>query len=97
MAGGRRRGCLPLLGMRGARLGLIAGMGVALLVASCGDSGEKPDGGGGAGSGGTESGTITTMVDGGAPAAGTVRIAVPAYYQPGAAWNRLIAAAPKVG
>jgi len=71
-------------------------MGAALLAASCSDGGETPDGGNG-GSGGADAGSINITIDGGAPPAGTVRIAVPAYYQPGAAWNRLIAAAPTVG
>ncbi len=69
--------------------------GVGLLAASCDDSGETPDGGGGGGSGGA--GRIDISVDGGTLPAGAVRIAVPAYYQPGDQWNRLIAAAPTVG
>ena len=68
------------------------------MVASCSDDGgEKPDGGGGGGSNGVDAGQINITVDGGTVPAGAVRIAVPAYYAPGAEWNRLIAAAPTVG
>jgi hypothetical protein len=70
---------------------------LGLFVAACSDSGEKPDGGQGQNDGGGDAGRIEIMVDGGTVPIGTVRIAVPAYYAPGAEWNRLIAAAPTVG
>jgi hypothetical protein len=82
--------------MQTAKLCLVAVMSLTGLVASCSDDGgETPDGGGGGGSGGA--GQINITVDGGTVPAGAVRIAAPAYYTPGAEWNRLIAAAPTVG
>jgi hypothetical protein len=75
-----------------------------LAATSCGaDSSVAPDGGaGGAGGagvtgGGGQLGTIDISVDGGARSRGNVRMAVPAYFAPGAEWQRLIAAAPTVG
>jgi hypothetical protein len=68
-------------------------VGVAVAAAACGDDGgEKPDAGGN-----PDAGQINITVDGGAVPAGTVRVAVPAYYTPGPAWDHLIASAPTVG
>jgi hypothetical protein len=51
----------------------------------------------GGGDGGSDAGSVVISVDGSAPRAGSVRMAVPAYFAPGSDWERLIAAAPTVG
>jgi hypothetical protein len=84
-----------MLGMRRARLWLVLG---AAVVASCSSGGESNDGGTlTPPDGGADAGRIDITVDGGAVPAGTVRLAVPAYYAPGPAWDHLIASAPTVG
>lgn len=48
------------------------------------------------GSGGSHGDAPTIVIDGGARR-GTVKLVVPAYYQPGPEWQAIIAAAPTVG
>jgi len=84
---------------RGWRSLGVAMLPVAALAASCGGGGHGdpgPDAGGAGGSSGAGGGFQIT-VDGGTFRAGSVRMAVPAYFVPGPEWQRIIAGAPTVG
>ena len=90
-----RRLGLPNLGFWGACL-------FAAVTACSVQSGEgsHDSGAGGSiaimGTGGSQGDAPTIVIDGGARR-GTVRMVVPAYYEPGPAWQTIIAAAPTVG
>jgi hypothetical protein len=72
---------------------LLAGLG-----ASCGGGGHAdPDSGTGSTTGAGGAAPFQVSVDGGRPRAGSVRMAVPAYFVPGPEWQRVIAGAPTVG
>jgi hypothetical protein len=82
--------------MRIARLfgAVLAGV---TAVAACSGGSEQPDGATG-GTSGADANPFDIAVDGAPPKAGTVRMAVPAYFDPPSAeWDRLIAGAPAVG
>jgi hypothetical protein len=82
--------------MRAGVIGVSWGIVVA-LAASCSSSSQQPDGGTGATSGQPDA-HFNIAVDGAAPRPGTVRMAVPAYFDPpNAQWQRLIAGAPTIG
>jgi hypothetical protein len=83
-----------MLGMRKARLWWLLGA----VAAACSNSGQSSDGGTlTPADSGVDAGRIDITVDGGTVPGGTVRLAVPAYYAPGAEWDHLIASAPTVG
>lgn len=71
----------------------------AVLAASCGSGGGQtdPEGGVAGAPGQTDGGGFDISVDGAHPRAGSVRMAVPAYFVPGPEWQRIIAGAPTVG
>jgi len=76
---------------------------LCLLLGACNVSGGEGahDGGtGGAfvgGTGGSGGSTTAIHIDGGTVRRGTIRLVVPAYYAPGADWQRIIAASDAVG
>ena len=87
------------------RIAKAGGIGIAVLaaaLASCSSSSSSSQhadaalGAGGA-DGGLDAGAFDVSIDGPRPQPGTVRMAVPAYFYPGADWQRLIAGAPVVG
>jgi hypothetical protein len=84
--------------MRGARLFGIS-LGVAAAFAACSSSSQQADAGigGGGTTGNSDAQTFDVGFDGARPKPGTVRMAVPAYFEPGPEWQRLISAAPVVG
>ena len=83
------------------------GLGGACLLAALGacsvqsGQGVHDDGGSGGiaimGSGGSNGDAPTIVIDGGAVRPGTLRMVVPAYWEPDADWQKIIAAAPTVG
>src|SRR5262245_18922103 len=73
---------------------LVVFMALAPL-ASCSSNSETSDGGVG---GNADAMPFDVAVDGAAPRPGTVRMAVPAYFDtPSAQWDHLIAGAPAIG
>jgi len=66
-------------------------------LAACSSNNDKSDGGLG-GSGNADAMPFDVAVDGAPPRPGTVRMAVPAYFDPPSAqWDQLIAGAPAIG
>jgi hypothetical protein len=74
-------------------------IGVFITVAAVGAGGCSSNSGNDAGAlnPGDGSGDVTIAVDARGVLPGTIRMAVPAYFPPGPAWQRVIAAAPTVG
>jgi hypothetical protein len=70
---------------------------IATIALSCSSSGEQPDGAPGGASGAVDANGFDLSIDGARPRAGTVKMAVPAYFSPGPEWQRVIAGAPTVG
>jgi hypothetical protein len=69
-------------------------LGVAAIGSCSNDNEQQPDGG----TTNVDAKPFDISVDGAPPRPGTVRMAVPAYFDPpSAAWDRLIAGAPAVG
>jgi len=88
--------------MRIAKAGGIGVAALAAALASCSSSSSSSQHADAAlGAGGTDgsldAGAFVVSIDGPRPQPGTVRVAVPAYFYPGADWQRLIAGAPVVG
>jgi hypothetical protein len=81
--------------MRVERLsGVLLGAAVAAIASCSDDTQQQPDGG----AGNVDAQPFDVSVDGAAPRPGTVRMAVPAYFDPPSPdWQRLIAGAPAVG
>jgi hypothetical protein len=79
---------------------LVALLGIVLPLAplaACSSNSETSDGGVGGG-GNVDAMPFDVAVDGAAPRPGTVRMAVPAYFDPPSPeWQRLIAGAPEIG
>jgi hypothetical protein len=83
--------------MRNVRVfgALLAGV---TALASCSSGSQQADAAAGGTSGSVDAQPFDVAVDGAAPKPGTVRMAVPAYFDPPSAeWDRLIAGAPAVG
>jgi hypothetical protein len=72
---------------------------MSMLSLACSEGGSTVAAAGGSGGDGgvDQDASIVISVDGGRPRGSQVRMAVPAYFQPGSDWDRLIAAAPTVG
>ena len=81
----------------GRELGVLLAIVVSVgSVASCSSSNQQDDAGLGGTAGNVDAHPFDVAVDGARP--GTVRMAVPAYFDPPSAeWQRLIAGAPAVG
>jgi len=81
--------------MRVERLGVVLVLLAAVgAVASCSSESQQPDGG----PGNRDAQPFDISVDGASPKPGTVKMAVPAYFDPPSPeWQRLIAGAPAVG
>jgi hypothetical protein len=77
---------------------VVAGLCVALAACNSNSGGESHDGAP-TGTGGSKANADAAAIhiDGGAVRRGTIRLVVPAYYAPGADWQRVIAASDVVG
>ena len=82
--------------MRVERLGIVGVLlAAAGVAASCSSESQQPDAGAG---NNVDARPFDISVDGAAPRPGTVKMAVPAYFDPPSPeWQRLIAGAPAVG